>query len=168
MGKKKRFSSEELRSQVWYDEQTGLFHSLRKTARSKIGDVVSSFRKDGYCCLNVFGQRFLAHRMVWLYMYDEWLDKNVDIDHIDGNPSNNLVTNLRVVTRSENLQNQRKLRKNNVVGINGISWHSAREVFVVQLSIGGEHKFGGHHKTIGAAICALSALKAKWHPFAPA
>lgn len=161
----KSFSQKDLREKLKYDSETGLFYTLRKTARSAKGDVVSSVRKDGYRRVNVFGGKFLAHRLAWFYMFGVWPDS--DIDHIDGDPSNNAFANLRVVTRSENIQNQRKVRRNSKTGINGICWDAARCAYRVQLKILGKVKCGGYFADIDDAVIALKALKAQWHPFSP-
>jgi hypothetical protein len=160
-----KFTVEQLRKRVWYDSQTGLFHTLKDTGRSKVGDVVTNVRKDGYCRVNVFGEKLLAHRLAWFYVHAEW--PKFDIDHIDGNPSNNTLSNLRVLARNENLQNIRKVRKNSQTGVNNVSWHTARQRFVVQLLHLGEHKFGGQFSDIDSAIAALEELKRTWHPFSP-
>ena len=45
---------------------------------------------------------YLYHRAVWLYTYGE---PPKEIDHIDGDPTNNRVSNLRAVTPHENKLN---------------------------------------------------------------
>ncbi len=45
----------------------------------------------------------------------------MDIDHIDGNPSNNTFANLRLASRSENSMNK-KLGGNNKTGLKGAQW----------------------------------------------
>lgn len=163
MGKK--FTLPELQCRVRYDSETGLFYTLKKTSRSKVGDVVTSVRKDGYCRVNVFGEKVLAHVLAWFYMMGAWPES--DIDHIDGNPTNNAFSNLRVLERNENLQNIRKTRRNSTTGVNGVGWHNGRQKFVVRLSHMGEIKFGGHFDDLDDAVAALVELKTTWHPYSP-
>lgn len=60
---------------------------------------------------------FNVHRLVAKYFLPDY-DENLEVDHIDNNRSNNIVTNLRMVTRLENvrkpqtLENIRKALKN--------------------------------------------------------
>ena len=45
----------------------------------------------------------------------------MQIDHIDGNRENNVISNLRLVNNRENTMNRRK-RNDNTSGITGVSW----------------------------------------------
>ena len=45
-----------------------------------------------------------------------------EIDHIDGNKSNNKIENLRAVKRSQNQWNA-KIRKDSTSGVKGVLWH---------------------------------------------
>lgn len=66
--------------------------------------------------------RYLAHRVVWLLYYGT-IDPDLDIDHIDGNPWNNKITNLRLVPKKVNQRNRKKM-KNNSTGLNGVCIHT--------------------------------------------
>jgi hypothetical protein len=71
-------------------------------AESKAGTL----HKKGYTQIKINGNRFMAHRLVWFVTYGKFPDNF--IDHIDGNPSNNKIENLRDVTQKVNGQNQKK------------------------------------------------------------
>ena len=49
------------------------------------------------------------------------IDKELVIDHIDGNPWNNDINNLRLVTQKVNCQNRKK-RATNSSGYTGVCW----------------------------------------------
>lgn len=76
-------------------------------------------KKDGYCVVGIHGVLNLVHRVIWLLHSGSW-PKN-QIDHIDGDCSNNSLTNLREVCNQENSKNQ-KLRKNNRFGVTGVNF----------------------------------------------
>lgn len=88
---------------------------------------VGSFEKDSdgnrkAVRVKIGKTRYLVHRVVWLLHYGS-IDSTLDIDHIDGNPWNNLVNNLRLVTKVENQRNRRKMQ-NNLTGYNGVGIHT--------------------------------------------
>ena len=71
----------------------------------------------------------------------------MDIDHIDHNPSNNMIENLRTVTHKENCQN-RTLRKDNKSGKSGVVFNRGKwEVYL-------SNKYIGNFKNIKDAIIA--------------
>ena len=79
--------------------------------------------------------------------------KGQEIDHKDGNPLNNLISNLRIATRAQNQQN-RKLHKNNTSGFKGVvktpfGWRA-------QLRINGKLKYFGHYTTKEVAALAYN------------
>ena len=75
------------------------------------------------------GKLVSLHRAIFFNYHGWWPD---EVDHIDGNRYNNDINNLRAATRKQNTQNA-KLRKDNVVGIKGISWHKASKKWRIQV-----------------------------------
>lgn len=51
------------------------------------------------------GERYMAHRLAWLYVHGEW--PRHQIDHINGDPRDNRLANLRDVPAATNNQNRR-------------------------------------------------------------
>lgn len=95
----------------------GFLYWKRPKARwVKVGDKVGHTRKDNYVVTRVFGRTYLIHRLVWFYHYGVWPEL---IDHIDRNPQNNKIENLRVSNKIYNSYNS-GLPKNNTSGIRGI------------------------------------------------
>ena len=75
--------------------------------------------KRGYRCIRFNGYLFMAHRVIWAIVHGAW--PTGEIDHIDGDPSNNRITNLRHVDRVGNTRNS-GFRSNNTSGVCGVSW----------------------------------------------
>lgn len=91
-----RFSSLEdigntIRTFLKYDCNTGL---LVWTAGKRSGKIAGNLDKSGYIKLTIDGRTIRAHRVAWYLFYNE--DPNGYIDHINGNRSDNKITNLRI------------------------------------------------------------------------
>ena len=59
--------------------------------------------KFGYKRIKLHSKTVLIHRMVFECWGNEKLNPTMVIDHIDSNPSNNHIENLRQVTQKENI-----------------------------------------------------------------
>lgn len=64
----------------------------------------------------------MLHNFIW-ELHNGDIPKGCYIDHIDQNPSNNQINNLRLVTKSMNSFNS-PVRNNNVSGVTGVSWEN--------------------------------------------
>jgi hypothetical protein len=112
-------TQEYIKSILRYDPDTGFFTWLVRTGlRVQVGDVAGSIRPDGYININVNREKNYAHRLAFLYMTGSFPPDQVD--HINGNPSDNSWKNLRSATRNENMRNT-KMQKRNVSGLTGVS-----------------------------------------------
>jgi hypothetical protein len=94
-------------------------NSLGEVMRIKTGHIMKPcIDTNGYKQVVLRGKHFVIHRLIGIYFIENL--KNLPcIDHIDGNPLNNEITNLRWVTIQENSQN-RKMNKNNTSGYAGV------------------------------------------------
>jgi hypothetical protein len=75
----------------------------------KNGNLAGNILKSGYGLVSVKGKRFGIHRVIYA-MHHGFMPEIVD--HIDGNPSNNNIQNLRSATKSQNGMNQKLSAKN--------------------------------------------------------
>jgi len=73
----------------------------------------------------------------------------VEVDHIDGNPFNNVKSNLRLCTRQENAQNARKVRGKSKY--KGVSLHKQTGRWQAQIQVNGKRKHLGLYSTELAA-----------------
>ena len=129
-----------------YDENSpsGLTHIMENCSYGKskrnVGDQAGTLRKDNgyYIVINEKnGRSIYAHRVVWFLCKNEDPGKFV-IDHIDGNPSNNKIDNLRKVTASENSRNLKR-RSDNKTGFSGVKFCKTGRYVASWVSSEGKH-----------------------------
>lgn len=151
-----KLDSTRLRELLSYDPNSGVFTWVAPTNRRiRVGARTGQVRPDGYSQLQIDGRRYLAHRLAWCYVYGDW--PNGELDHINGLRSDNRVANLRVVTRSENMQNQRAPRGKNPYL--GVSYHRASGRWAAQLSVAGRNTHLGLFDTPEQAQAAYTGTK---------
>jgi hypothetical protein len=128
-------TQEYLKSVLHYSPQTGLFTNLMaRRNRAKKGAVAGGLHPKGYITICLNYKSYLAHRLAWLYVYGELPER---IDHINGNPADNRITNLRECTNSQNLHN-RGNPANNRTGYKGVYRYKDTSRFVAQIWLDGQ------------------------------
>ena len=111
--------------------------------------------------ISIDGRKHLAHRLAWLYV--NGYCPPGDIDHINGDRAANRISNLRLATRSENLQNQSKAQKHNKTGLLGVSHRRGK--FRAQIRVDGKKMHIGTFPTPEEAHTAYLEAKRQFHPF---
>jgi hypothetical protein len=137
-----------------------------------VGKRAGHLRQDGYITINKCGQKMLAHRVAYCLHYGQD-PGNYFVDHIDGNPSNNDPSNLRLATHTENMRNVRRLRTNNKSGkhgvrfvtVNGVQYWKA-EIFVASraMHLG---SYGTKEEAIAARQVAERFVYGDFAPICP-
>lgn len=110
-----------LREYIAYEPATGILSWKKRPPRGPLDSVGRRIgtpcKKRGYLLLTFHGAGFLAHRVAWAIFYGEWPTQNVD--HRDGDGSNNRIANLRQANQTQNNANMR-MNKNNTSGFRGV------------------------------------------------
>ena len=154
---------ERLREVVHYSPETGVFTWLIRSSRNIfIGDV-AGWLNEKYWHIRIDGKKYKAHRLAWLYVFGMWPTKS--LDHIEGNQSNNRISNLREATQSENLQNQLKARADSKTSLLGASRNKNRSNYRAQIMVNGKSIHLGCFKTDIEAHDAYITAKRIHHPF---
>jgi hypothetical protein len=97
-------TADKLRTMLDYDLESGVFRwKVKAAACVTIGSVAGS-NDGGYRRISISGKNYWAHRLAWLHVYGAWPQHQ--IDHIDGDRSNNRIANLRDVSSRINSQNR--------------------------------------------------------------
>ena len=149
---------ERLREVIKYDPETGLITWATTRKKCTVGALAGYSCPRGYIYVRVDYKRYSGHRLIWLYMTGEW--PHGELDHRDGNPSNNLWSNIRQATRAQNGQN-RGIQKNNHTGFKGV--HRGAKRFYATIQANRQDKYLGTFDTAIEAAAAYQAAAVKYH-----
>lgn len=144
-----------------YDPKSGMFiHLTQPNGRVKAGSIAGHLSTKGYVVLGVDGKVYKAHRLVWLYVHGAW--PKGQIDHMNGDKSDNRVENLRPVLQVTNSENISRPRKDNKSGYLGVSPRGSR--WQAQIRAQGKVRHLGFYSSPVEAHTAYCKAKAELHP----
>jgi len=140
-------TQDELKKVLEYDPITGLFTWLiRPSMAVKIGNVAGS-TNDGYVRIKVGPKRYLAHVLVWFYVTGSWPEH--EIDHKDGDGTNNRYDNLRPATHGQNMMNKTTWAGS---GYKGVSWSKHTKKYRARIQVNKKtHELGDYKSAVEAA-----------------
>lgn len=114
-----------------YVPETGdLIWKVYKGSRAEKGDISGCFCK-GYLVTRVNSKTVYNHQIIFL-LHHGYLPKY--IDHIDRNPLNNRIENLREANNSQNHANRPKPSNNNS-GHKGVSWDVKNNMWYAKIMV---------------------------------
>jgi hypothetical protein len=156
-----------------YDQETGVFtwlddrpvsHFKNEHGRSiwkarRAGKPAGYKGNRGYIQIGIYGKLISAHRLAWCYVYGNMPDDQ--IDHIDGDPINNQISNIRAVTNAENSKNQKRY-KNNSSGVVGVYWDKRGEKWMSKIKVDGNQIYLGLFDKIEDAAAARKSAELEY------
>jgi len=165
-------SPEVLRQLLSYDPETGkLFwkerpahffksdsYAERWNNRFAGREALTARHREGYCHGSLLGSHVLAHRAAMALHNGEWPEW--EVDHINGDRTDNRIDNLRAVTRSENARNV-SVSQRNTSGQIGVS-ETARGMWVAYIREGGGHVHLGVFREFEDAVSARRAAQVRF------
>ena len=121
---------------TWKDRPRHHFNCDRgfKMWNARYSGSRAGFFVGDYVSLCIDNITYCAHRLAWLYIHGSM--PNGEIDHINGIRDDNRITNLRDVTKSENLKNKRPSKKRGGAPI-GIYWVDSRKKWEACIKVNG-------------------------------
>ncbi len=141
-----------LRQLLIYDPATGTltWREGRLAGREAFTNISSAGYKRGY----LLGKLFQAHRVILTLVNGR--EPPADVDHINGDKSDNRWVNLREATRSQNARNTKR-RADNTTGAPGVHWRKDGKRWQVHAC--GQHQ--GYFDTFDEAVLARRKAEAR-------
>jgi len=147
--------------QIAYDSATGAFTWCVNKTRVRIGDKAGRLNTQGHRQIGLNGKKYLAHRLAWWIYWGVWPE--FMLDHINGNPDDNRIVNLRPSNYGLNNQNTR-LRKDNSSGCKGVYWVKRDRCWRAYIRLTKKAIHLGTFADKEDAIHARQTAEKRWHP----
>lgn len=160
-------TAESLRAALDYNPETGVFTwRAGRYHRRYAGTIAGNTHVSGHRQISIDGKKHKSHRLAWLHVYGEWPPGI--LDHINGDPADNRICNLRLATWQQNAFN-RKVCRTNKVGLKGVTYKRRIRRWVANIHVNGEQKHIGTFKSPEEAHAAyVQAAKEHYGEFARA
>jgi hypothetical protein len=103
----------------------------------------------------------LSHRLAWLLATGAW--PTAQLDHINGDKTDNRLVNLREADNETNGQNIRKAKRNSKSGFLGVVHEKRGDGYVAYLRVEGRTKNLGTYRTPEEAHAVYVQTKRQLH-----
>ena len=156
MGKAKEISLTQdlLHNLFHYDGNNLIWRNNRANGKIKAGSIAGCIHHTGYRHIRKGGRLYQAHRLLWIYYYGS-IDKDIQIDHINGIRDDNRIENLRLATTQENAFNRKNAK--------GYYWDKQRKKYRGHINLNGKKKCLGFYNTTQEAHQAYLDAKKTLH-----
>jgi len=118
------------------------------------------YSNRGYLFSRIKGITTGIHRVIYQKHLGE-IPAGMSIDHIDRNPKNNLLSNLRLCSHAQNCRN-RNITRRNPIGYKGVYWNKETKKYISQIKFCSKNmglgcfedpKLAGLSYNIAAILC---------------
>jgi hypothetical protein len=123
--------------------ESGLAYRTTISSRAVAGKMAGKRTLDKYLQVRIKGIDYICSRIVW-YLATGLDPGSDEIDHVDHNPLNNSIDNLRICTRRQNNTYQ-SIRKDNTSGYKGVSWRKDTGIYTAHLQVDKKRMHIGYH-----------------------
>lgn len=152
---------EKLKELLTYEPESGLFFwAMNISQAKKAGDLAGHKTTHGYVVVGIGRSNFMAHRLAWKLTHS--VDPFGNIDHINGDRSDNRIQNLRDVSPAINAQNQKSATARNVAGFLGVSLRKDGR-YSARITVNRKTKTIGYFKNPTDAYAAYIQAKRATH-----
>lgn len=151
------YSNPEIAKSLFF-YRDGKIYWKKQISRVQAGAMAGAM-VNGRLRVSYKGKSYGVHRIVYL-MHNGSVPEI--IDHIDGNPLNNRIENLREATQLQNMWNQ-KIKSTNKTGVKGVHWNKRIKKYYAACMVNGTtHQIGKFDKLEDAKV-AVETFRAKHH-----
>jgi hypothetical protein len=123
-----------------------------------IGKKAGTF-SNSHASVSINKHHYQLHRIIFLWHHG-YLGEI--IDHIDCNPKNNNIENLRIATHKQNIRNS-GMYSHNKSGIKGVCWNTAKKKWMVQIKVNSKQTYIGLYDDIELADLVAQEARNKYH-----
>lgn len=124
------------------------------------GRTYTNRNGKSYKDVSICNSAYQQHRIVYILHHGS-IDKELQIDHINGNSTDNRIDNLRLVDGFENHKNARK-HSNNTSGVTGVSWHSQGKKWKASINVNNKHMSLGLYSNFNSAVKARKLAEKRY------
>lgn len=154
--------------QITQETLQGIFEDAGRTLRwkktkykSRIGTDITCQDGRGYLTVKIGNKQYNVHRLIWVLRHGDIPD-GMQIDHIDGDKTNNSPDNLRLASENQNKWN-RRMSRNNTSGVKGVTWNKSEGKWQGTVYFMGKGVYVGLFDALEAAADAVKATRARLH-----
>jgi len=115
--------------------------------------------REGYKHGPIFRRDYRAHRVAWALHYGRWPTHS--LDHVNGDPSDNRIANLRQVSALENQKNL-KTRRDNASGRMGVRFCQKNKKWQAKIGHRGKKYHLGSFANFDDACAAREAAELRF------
>lgn len=155
-------TQQELKALLSYSADTGCFSWLRdRNPRVKAGAKAGCRDRSGLY-IKIGDKNFAAHRLAYIYMHGRLPDEGCNIDHVNGDNTDNRWINLRQATYSQNSCN-RASQSNSRTGVKGVCFHTQSARWRVQVRAKGVKGYSGFFEDFELACLVAKEAQSLYH-----
>ena len=143
-----------------YDSDSGIFRWKKSKGSSRAGSEAGCVSSLGYLIIKLNGTYYKAHRIAYALIHG--ISNTDSVDHINRVKTDNMISNLRISTASENSRNMTENRLS-TTGKRGVTYHKRDKMYQASIRTGHKRIHLGYFMTLDEASMAYERAAKKYH-----